>query len=240
MLAHDFAIHSINLRSASDHEYACLNAFKNILRGEALPEDPPLPYDEDVQRWRTMPDFIEEATWAVWDGGAERIIACGDGYIFHTGDNEHAIDFNIEVLPEYRRKGLGRRLLGLVVEVAHKHKRRLMISSSNDRVPAADAFFTKMGTRQALVSHTNQLRLAELDRTLIERWMAQSDHLFDNFDIGLWDKAYPEDQIVAIARLIEELAKDEPRDDLELEDFKITPDILRQWEHSMFATGTKR
>lgn len=237
---HDFEIRPFNLRSASEHEYVCLNAFKNTLRGEVLPEDPPFPYTEDVQGWHTMPDFIEEATWAAWEGTAERIIALGEAFVYHTGDNEHVVEFNVGVLPEHRRKGLGRHLLGLVVEFAHNHQRRLMISASNERVPASEAFLTRIGARQGLVARTNQLRLSELNRTLIDRWMAQSHSLLDNFKTGLWDNAYPEEHIVAIAHLIEELAKDDPRDDLEVEDFNITPVILRQKERNMFATGTKR
>ena len=67
MPAEGVEIRPLNLRSANDHEYACLNVFENLLRGEVLPEDPPFPYSEDVQRWRTMPDFQKETAWAAWD-----------------------------------------------------------------------------------------------------------------------------------------------------------------------------
>jgi GNAT superfamily N-acetyltransferase len=240
MSAQGFEIRPLNLRSATDHEYACLNEFKNILRSEVLPEDPLFPYSEDVQRWRTMPDFQKETAWAVWDEKGEKIIAFGEGYVWYTGDNEHLAQFSIEVLPEHRQQGLGRRILSHVVEFAHCHKRRLLVSGSNDRVPASGAFLARLGARQGLLDRTNQLRLSELDRSLIERWMLQSRSLLDTFDLGLWNNAYPEDHLVAIAHLIKELANDEPRDDLEMEDFNITPEFLRQLEQNIFAAGTKR
>ncbi len=240
MTVQGFEIRPFNLRSATDQEYGCLNRFKNILRHEVLPDDPPVPCQEEVEQWRTLPDFLKEASWAAWDEAENRIIAHGEVLVFYTGQNEHMADFNIQVLAEHRRQGLGRQMLRQIVEFVHSHQRRLMISSSNDRVPASAAFLARLGAQQGLVLPIYQLRLAELDRPLIDRWLERSHNLLPTFDIGLWDGPYPDDQIAAIAHLIETLGKDVPRDDLEVEDWHFTPEIVRQIEHSLFSSGTKR
>ncbi len=239
MTTQRFEIHPFNLRSASDHEYVCLNVFRNILRAEAMPEDPPFPCEEDVQRWRTLPDFLKEAAWVVWDENGKKILAYGEAIVWY-GDNEHLAQFSIGVLPEHRRMGLACRILSYIVEFANRHQRRLLLCESNDRVLASEAFLAHLGARKGLASQTNQLRLSEFDRSLIELWRMQSRRLLDNFDIGLWTDAYPEEHIISIACLVEELTKDEPHDDLELENFKYTPEMLRQMELNMFAAGTKR
>jgi len=95
----DYEIRPIDLRSASDAEYVCLNAFENILRYEVIPEDPAVPLKEDVERWQATPPLVEEAAWCAWQGAPERIIALAGARIVHTGDNKDLIDFNIEVLP---------------------------------------------------------------------------------------------------------------------------------------------
>ncbi len=233
-------IQPISLRSASEREYACLNAFGNLLRGEMLPEDPPIPCDEDIQRWRTLPAFQKEAVWAVWDESQKRIIARAEAMVWYTGDNEHLAEFVIGVLPTHRRQGIGRRLLRPIVEFARGHERRLLICETNDRVPAGAAFLTRLGAQAGLVSRVQQLRMAELNQGLIEDWLARADSLREEFEAELWTGAYPEEQIAAIAQLIEEIAKDEPREELEVEDQKFTPDTLRQWEANMFAGGARR
>lgn len=233
-------IQPINLRSASDREYACLNAFRNLLRAEMLPDDPPIPCDEEIRGWRALPDFQKEGTWALWDQAGDQIIAWAQAMVWYTGDNEHLAEFNIEVLPAYRRQGIGRRLLRPVVDFARSHQRRLLICETTDRAPAGAAFLAHLEARAGLVSHIQQLRLAELDRELIADWLARADALRPEFQAELWAGPYPEEQIEAIAQLVQEIAADEPREKLEVEDQNFTPDTLRQWERHIFATGAKR
>jgi hypothetical protein len=40
MAVQGFEIRPFNLQSAAEHDYSCLNQFKNVLRHEVLPEDP--------------------------------------------------------------------------------------------------------------------------------------------------------------------------------------------------------
>ena len=50
--------------------------------------------------------------------------------IVRMEENAHLMQFRIEVLPEYRRQGIGRRLLGLVVDAAERENR---LNSFQDR-----------------------------------------------------------------------------------------------------------
>src|SRR5512141_1428556 len=140
-----FEIRPFSIRSGSVADYACLNEFKNIMRLEALPEDPPVSLAEDVERWHSLPDYIQERTWVAWDGASRRITAFGAAEIQLTGDNEHLLYFTIQVLPERRRQGLGRQMLRLIVDHARTHDRRLMITENNGNVPAGAAFLSDMG-----------------------------------------------------------------------------------------------
>ncbi len=235
-----YEICPFQLRSSSGADYACLNDFKNILRHEFLPEDPPIGYDEAVQRWQAIPAYIEETTWAAWDASRGRIAAFGETDIYHTGDNEHEMNFRIEVLPELRRHGLARQLLGLVVNQARHHNRRLLITETRGGAPGGEEFLSGMGARRGLPAHLNQLRLAELDNALIQRWLEQSGRLSSEFCLGWWDGLYPEDRVQELSDLMQVLANDQPRDTLELEDMNFTPEIVRQFEKSLLAGGGQR
>jgi GNAT superfamily N-acetyltransferase len=235
-----FEIRSFNLRSASEREYICYNKIKNVLRAETLPEDPPIPDSEAIQRWRNFPEFIRETVQVVWDEKAEKIIALAEGNVYLTEDNQHMMDFYIGVLPEYRRRGFARRLLKSMLAFAQEHKRRLMLSRSNERVPASGEFLGRLGASKGLSARTNQLRMLELDSSLIEGWMEQTGGLLEHFAIGYWDGPYPDEHVEAIAAMIQVAGRDEPKDDLELEDFDFTPEILRQMEQQMFSAGYRR
>jgi GNAT superfamily N-acetyltransferase len=149
------------------------------------------------------------------------------------------VEFEIDVLPEFRRQGLARRLLALIVEVPRRENRRLMITNTNERVPAGAAFMERLGARKGMASHTNQLKIAELDRDLMRAWLARAPERAAGFELGLWEGTYPEADIQAIANLYE-VMNTAPRDDLEVDDYHFTPEQIRQWENSMFARGNLR
>ncbi len=229
-----------DFRSASDLEYQCMNEFKNIIRRESNPDDPPIPLAEDVQGARNIPAFVEVEAYAVWNESGSQIIAQCQSAIFHTGDNEHMADFGIEVLPEYRRNGFGHKALPLIVQFAKKHNRRLLLTSSTDRSLASKVFLEKLGARTGMESRTNQLKVSEFDGSLVEKWLKLSQPLKSQFELGLLDGAYPDERINDIAAVYQEVANDQPRDDLDMEDMKVTPEFLRDVEKNMFAKGNRR
>jgi mycothiol synthase len=233
-------IRPFDLRSASRDEYACLNTFKNISRAEILPEDPPHPLSEDIDSWQSLPAVMKETAWAAWDESRERIVALGQAQIYDTGDNEHMLEFEIQVLPEFRRHGLGRRLLALAVERAHFHHRRLMIAEASGRVPAGGEFLSRIGARAGLEAHQNQLRIADLDRGLVHSWMDQAADLAVDYRIDPWDGPSPDGSLQALADLMQVVGNDEPRDTLDVEDTRFTPELVRQFEGHQLSGGNRR
>ncbi len=236
----NYDIRPFDLRAASAADYACLNAFKNILRREAMPDDPPISCREDVQVWQSLPDYTEDTAWAMWQPAPRRVVAFAEAKIYHTGDNEHMLDFTIEVLPEFRRQGLGRKLLGLIADHAQRNHRRLMVTETNSGAPAGAQFLAAIGAGKGLDQQWNQLRVADLDRALIARWMESSGPLSAAFRLGWWVGLYPEDRIAELASLMQVLTNDQPRDELDMEDVIYTADILRQFESKMLAGGQQR
>ena len=55
----DSSIRSFALRTASDQDYAMLSELSNILRAERLPDDPPIPLEENSNSWRNIPPFVD-------------------------------------------------------------------------------------------------------------------------------------------------------------------------------------
>jgi GNAT superfamily N-acetyltransferase len=241
MTAETVTIAPFDPRGANEREYAALNDFQNHMLAERQPDDPPVPLEERVRGWRNIPPIVNYAIWAAWSPGGDAVVAAGGASVLRTDENRHLLNFDIGVLPEYRRRGLGRRLLALAAEMARREDRRLMMAGTNDRVPAGEAFMRRLEAKKGLESHTNQLDLAGLDRDLLRRWLARAEggEAAARFALGLWSGPYPEEDLAAIAAL-HEILNQEPRDDLEIEDFRFTPEQIRQQERATFARGAER
>lgn len=225
-----------DLRTATDDEIRVGHAFFTQLDRERSPDDPPTTFEQALANVRNIPPFVDIALFRVFlpDGS---IGASADFVIHKTEDNQHLAQFGISVLPSLRRQGIGTRLLNEIVTLAEQHGRRLLMAGSNDRVPAGGEFLKAIGATVGLESHTNQLKLTDLDRDLLRRWRENGPP--DGYTLDLWTGPYPEENIDEIIAL-NELMNQVPRGDLEVEDFHWTVEHLRQQEASMVARGIER
>lgn len=235
----DLIIKPFDLRNASEQEYAAMNIFANQLRAEQLPDDPPIPIDEMVQGWHNMPRFQSMPTWVVWQADSSQIVARGHVGWLDVPENRHLVEFRTMVLPEYRRQGLARQLLALITQATRLENRHTLLTDTNERVPAGAAFMERLGARAGLAMHTNQLKIAELNRDLVRRWQDRAQERAAGFALGFWDGTYPEEDLQAIAELMQ-VMNTAPRGSLEIEDERFTPEQVRQIETSIFARGNQR
>ena len=238
-MAEPIQIQTFDVKGATQAAYAALNRHNNRIRLERLPDDPPIPPEETIQEMQNLPPFVDLRIWCAWDAHQAEIIAKGHVVLLHLEQNQHVTQFDLSVLPEHRRQGLGRQLLALVTEAAQADGRRLLVTETTDRLPGGEAFMNRLGAQKGLEAHVNQLRIADLDGGLIERWLAQGQARGAEFELGLWDGPYPEEQLAAVAELVE-LTNQQPLGDLEIEDMHMTPEQLRQAEQMSFARGNQR
>jgi GNAT superfamily N-acetyltransferase len=234
-----FVPEPIDVRAAQDHEYAALGAFADRLRAERQPDDPPIPLAERVAGYRNMPSFGAQDTWVLWAPDRSALLAVATLGRLLTEENAHLAQMGIEVLPEWRRQGLGRRLLAELVGAAEGYEKRLLLGATVDRVPAGEAFMVRLGAAKGMEAHTNQLKMADLDMDLVRRWIEAAAERARDFKLGLWVGPYPEEDLAAIARL-HDVMNDAPLGDLEVEDMRFSPEQLRQIEQAVFSRGARR
>jgi mycothiol synthase len=226
-------------RDPSRSEFEALNRHTNRLRGERLPDDPPIPLEESIQNMQNLPPVVDLHMWAAWKEGQNEIAALGHVVFLRMEQNQHLAQFDISVLPEYRRQGLGRKLLSLICETAKNEMRRLLMTNTVDRIPGGEAFMLRIGAQKGLEAHTNQLRIEDLDREMLARWLEQGKENLESYEPGFWEGPYPEDELEAIARL-HDLTNQQPLGSLEIEDMHMTPAQLRDVEKNLFARGSQR
>jgi GNAT superfamily N-acetyltransferase len=233
-----FNIQELNVKDASLLEYHGLRKLMDVVHKERQPDDPVVPLEETINQMKNLPTFVDLKMWCVWDD-QKNMLAQGNVGLVHTDDNKHLAQFDIIVHPDFRQIGLGKQLLGLIAEAAEADKRSLLLTDTNDRVPAGEAFMLRIGAKRGLEGHVNQLRIEELNQNLIRNWLEQGGKNEGEFEIGIWEGEYPEEKLDEIVQLIE-LTNQQPLGDLAIEEMHFTPEQLREMEKMDLARGNLR
>jgi GNAT superfamily N-acetyltransferase len=222
--ATEYSIEQVDLARMSDDQLRPFVELAWRRSKEEVPEDPVIPFEAMATRFRvTSPMFVRQR-WAVW--AAPGRLAATLSMSRSTQDNLNIRDLEIEVDPEHRRRGLGKKLLATAVGACGTADGLILQAWTMSRVPSGAAFAEHVGAKSGLRMRDSQLDLRTIDRALIERWAAidppdyriewfgneTPDHLMDNH--------------VAAVRAINTM----PREDLQVEDWKITPETMREWE----------
>lgn len=231
----EFMIRSIDIRNLSDQELEVSHALRVALAAERVPDDPAPKFEDTVAQTRSIPAFVDVWAWTVEDSDGA-CVGSADLGVMRTEENQHLGQFGISLLPVARQKGLGKRLLGKIVDQAAAENRSLLFSNTTSTVPAGEAFLARIGAEVGLESHVNQLKVAEIPVGLLEQWTADTA---EGFTLGLWDGGYPEENIEEIIALFD-LMNHAPRGNLQMEDFKLTRQQLRQQEEARAARGVLR
>lgn len=230
-----FTIEAADVRTLTDEQIADFHGVGAILHDEAHPEDPEQTLEMRTAFLRNLPDFVEAWAWFVRDGGG-RAIGYGQAYVLRTGDNEHVLQCDLGVLPAHRRQGIGRGLVAEMKEVAKANGQTLLMGGTSERVPAAAAFAEAVGATAELDVHTNRLLLAELDRDMVDRWVAEGPKRAPGYSLVLVDGRYPDDLLDRVAEAFD-VMNDAPRDGLAMGDQHLTGAQIRETQDMGLAQG---
>lgn len=234
-----YYIQSIDIRTASEKEFLATARFSNRMRAEKLPNDPTIPEQEYIVSWQNIPSMLDVYAFIVWNEERTDLIAKGNIVIRRVDDNQHISEIELDILPEYRRQGLGKKLLFMLAEVAKRENRNLLIVQTVERIPGGEIFMNRIGAQKAMESHVNQLILSEVDRDLLRQWKELGHRSTTDFALGFWEGPYPEEQIVAITELYK-VMNQQPHGNLDVENLMYTPEILREQEKALLAEGAVR
>ena len=229
-------IQHINPSELSQAQWQAIHALAVTLRKESLPDDPSPTLDEVIQSWSIHPPVAEERAWVIWDAAASQEAPRALGYnrttIIHMEENAHIAQVFLGVHPAARRQGLGRQLLAHSAAYARETGRRLLIIESNSNCPAGGAFLQSAGATQGLSMDVVQLDIQQLDRTLLRSWIERAAERAAGFTVGFWDGSYPEEALLQVGK-VKAAMNEMPTQDLDIEDFNWTPEVLRQLDENL-------
>jgi mycothiol synthase len=233
-----YHIEEIQTRTASDELLREIFELSLELHRESSPEDPEPTYELHVARNRNLPAIVDLSDFVARDA-AGRLVAhalCG---VIRMGENEHMAQSAISVSAAHRRRGLGRRLLAELVAAAEAKGATFLSGASNDRVPAGAEFARSYGAELGQEAHENRLDLTKVDRDLVENWVADAPERAPGYELVFVDGAVSDDIIEKVCDAFD-VMNTAPRDDMRYDDFRMRPELFREYEGQTLRVGGRR
>ncbi|MFU8887245.1 MAG: GNAT family N-acetyltransferase [Trueperaceae bacterium] len=232
----------LDLTRLTDDDVRALLPLAAVLRREARPDDaPPTAASLRASLGATagMKELAVEAVVA-WEGA--RAVGRAFAYVPIGVDNRHLLQLDPQVLPDRRRRGVGRAMLGWAFGIARRHGRRLIVGGTGARVPAGDAFALAFGAVPSLRASLNELDLEEHGPRLfgpdglVAAWIREGPERAPGYELMWLPRPYAADVLAPFAAL-KSAMNDAPRGELDVEDRVYTEDSLRDTDAFEFAAG---
>lgn len=223
-------------REDSDEDVAERVAFANELLAEVLPDEEPAKVEDAIARLRAFP--ARERMWSVRarDADGRLVGIASTGFDPEHDDNPEILVVGLSVHPDHRRRRIGTRLLAALVEIADAEGRRRIITSTSELRPAGEAFALVTGAIAKQHDHVNRLLIADVDRQQLEHWVADAAVRSADYELIAWDGPVPEVDMDRWLDLVV-VMNTAPRDDLEVNDFTLTAEEVRDGERRAAAVG---
>ncbi|GAA1647655.1 hypothetical protein GCM10009679_60990 [Saccharothrix algeriensis] len=152
--------------------------------------------------------------------------------VYMTEQNLKHLVFTLEVVPAYRRRGIGRALFEHVLAYAREHGLTELVSSSSLSMPglpapdeAGPAFATALGFTNTLPEVQRRLSMADVDENVLAGMEAAARAKAAGYRLVHWHGAAPAELVERLAYLDSRLMTDAPMGDLKVEPEK--PDVTR-------------
>ena len=230
-----YRIEEVELRRASDNVLRPVAELLLALRRESQPEDPLPPLEAMVQRLRAIPDVAFPTAFVAWAADGS-VAAQATIWRYEMPENRGLREIDLRVRADHRRRGLGRELFARLVAAAGEGA-QLLTSYTIDRVPAGEAFAKRLGAKPGLANRTSQLDLAAIDRAMVRDWAAIDPA---GYRLEWITETFTPDHLVPSVIVAYDTMNTAPHDDLDQEDWKVTPALLRDFERAAQMKGTER
>jgi GNAT superfamily N-acetyltransferase len=215
--------------TASRADWERYHAYRRQRHAEWRPDDPLKP-DEVAETRLRWPDPFNDQRYVAALSGDE--IA---GWVAMVGTNprspEHATNrhllwvHNAAVLERHRRQGVGRLLLGPVVD--YMRERGATVCSADTEEESGRAFLEWLGAETRFSGAENRLDLGAVDWPMVEEWVREGERRAAGARVELYEPRLPDELVDEYCLAYTEMVNHIPFEDLDHGDIVYTPDMLR-------------
>jgi GNAT superfamily N-acetyltransferase len=223
----------------TDDEISLETALFNTIEAEVWPEDPVTPVADAIAEARAIPARVQRTAFRVWGEDGSLVGSAQVSVDLEHDDNPDVLGCPIFVRHDHRRRGIGTALLREVCTFARTAGRQRLVGQTFSRIPAGDDFAERVGATRKAESHTNHLPTDEVDRELMQAWVRDGPNRAPGYELVAWDETIPNEHLSAFVDLML-VMNEAPRDDLDVNDFTLTPSEWREVEERAAAIGQVR
>ncbi|WP_405429270.1 GNAT family N-acetyltransferase [Micromonospora sp. NBC_00617] len=162
-------------------------------------------------------------------------------------DNTDNATAELTVLPELRRRGVGRALHEYGVRLLREHGRKRVVAMTVRALPggaarsgAGDAFAASTGAQSALAEVRRRLEIADIDRVALRAALAEAKPRAEGYRSVCWQGTTPQEYVADVAYLDSRLLMDAPMGDVQWEPEQVDAERIRGNERALDARGRRR
>ena len=201
---------------------------------ERNPGDPPMSWEQRLSGWRHVLDHLEIHRWVARDDG--EIVAVAVLAMDTSSDPNNAFA-RVHVRPERRREGIGTLLMGPILDVVEADDRGSLITDTVDGAPW-EPKLERLGMKKAFQAQTSRLLVEDIDWDLMDRWIERATERADGYGLKYVTFPIAEEDLQKWCDVML-LMNTAPSEDLEYEDFTMTPQKWRDIEAKDLARGRR-
>lgn len=149
--------------------------------------------------------------------------------------NKHLIWADAFVRPESRRQGIGKLWLPVVAQLMDRHHCTVLGFHTED--DSGHGFFKWLGAQPKMTEIESRLKLSELDWGMLKRWTIEGAQRSPQTQLEIYDGGPPESIWPDYAPQFTAMWNTMPLENLDLGDYIITPDRLRDWSERRKLSG---
>lgn len=225
--------------SASREEWARYHAFRHIVQAERRPDEPLAPDDAREQQLKHRDPLQRHHDYQVVDGGemiAELGAEASAPESPEYATNRHILWVDGYVLQAHRRRGTGRRLAAVALELMDAHGETVLSTMAEDE--AGHAFVRRLGAQPKMTERQSRCDLRRLDWDMVARWVHEGEAAPGGARLELFPDWVPDEQLDEYCTARNELLNTMPFEGMDHGDIVVTPGSLRLERERMRAEGS--
>jgi len=220
----------IDTITAPEETLRRLHEFYVVRDAWDLPDDPPIPFELRMFRWRSFGESVRRVPrWILCDG--DTVIATSGVGLENSDDNRENCWGFAYVLPEYRGQGLSRKVITPLLDMAQEDGRTRIGTGIKVGVES-EGYARRAGLKSVFLERQSRLVLADVDRALVAGWIDQASERAAEYELLFWVDSVPEEHLQEFCDLLG-VMNTAPREDFEEEDFTMTPEQWRGEEEAI-------
>jgi mycothiol synthase len=220
----------VDFKSAGPDFWKRYHVFRRLRNQESRPDDPMRP-DELEERWlkRESP-FEFRYTYELAEDGVVQGLVSGSTNRPGTPEydsSKHLFWADLYVRPDARRQGIGSSLLPVLMQLMDEHGCTVLGIGAEDA--SGHAFLKWAGAEARFSGAENRLKLADVDWTMVDRWVEEGPGRSPHSTLEVYDGPLPEAMWEDFAPQLTILLNTVPFEDLDHGEEVVTPDHMRDF-----------